>query len=93
MKFYLDAGKIAAATDKICSSSDKTARDNRQNFAKISRLVLSSPLLCYLMHTVFIARTKGGAALGFDTRTEAIPPLILAARRVGVDYAWVNFKI
>nr|WP_315055441.1 hypothetical protein [uncultured Campylobacter sp.] len=37
MKFYLDADKIAAATDKICSSSDKTARDNRQNSVKISR--------------------------------------------------------
>nr|WP_315047047.1 hypothetical protein [uncultured Campylobacter sp.] len=34
MKFYLDADKIAAATDKICSSLDKTARDNRQNSAK-----------------------------------------------------------
>ncbi|WP_298977297.1 hypothetical protein [uncultured Campylobacter sp.] len=38
MKFYLDADKIAAARDKICSSLDKIARDNRQNFAKISRL-------------------------------------------------------
>ena len=37
VKFYLDAGKIAAATDKICSSLDKTARDNRQNSVKISR--------------------------------------------------------
>ena len=36
VKFCMDAGKIAAATDKICSSLDKTARDNRQNFAKIS---------------------------------------------------------
>lgn len=34
VKFYLDAGKIAAATDKICSSLDKTARNNRQNSVK-----------------------------------------------------------
>lgn len=87
------AGKIAAATDKICSSSDKTARDNRHNFVKISRLALSSPLPCYLMHAVFIARTKGDAVLGFDTRTEATLFPILATRRVGVDYARINFKI
>ena len=93
MKFYLDAGNIAAATDKICSSLDKTARDNRQNFVEISQHADRDWLLCYLIHAVFIARTKGGAALGFDTRTEATPPPILAARRVGVDYARVNFKI
>jgi hypothetical protein len=93
VKFYLDADKIAAARDKICSSLDKIVRDNRQNSVKISRCALSLPLPCYLIHAVFIARTKGGAALGFDTRTEATPPPILAARRVGADYTRVNFKI
>ena len=38
VKFYLDAGKIATARDKICSSSDKTARDNRQNSVKFRRV-------------------------------------------------------
>lgn len=61
------------------SSADKTARDNQQNFAKISRCVDRACLLCYLIHTVFIARTKGGVALGFDIQTEAIPFPILAA--------------
>ena len=28
VKFYLDAGKIAAVRDKICSSLDKIVRDN-----------------------------------------------------------------
>ena len=89
----MDADKIAAARDKICSSLDKIVRDNRQNSVKISRRVDRDCLLCYLIHAVFIARTKGGAALGFDTRTEAIPPPILAARRVGADYTRINFKI
>ena len=93
MKFYLDADKITVARDKICSGLDKIARDNRQNSVKISRCALSLPLLCYLIHAVFIARTKGGAVLGFDTRTKAIPLPIVAAWRVGVDYARINFKI
>jgi len=58
MKFYLDAGKIAAATYKICSSLDKTARDNRQNSVKISWRALSLPVLCYLIHAVFIAHKR-----------------------------------
>ena len=89
----MNAGKIAAARDKICSSLDKIVLDNRQNSVKISRLALSLSLLCYLIHAVFIARAKGCVSLGFDTRTEAIPLPIPAARRVGVDYARVNFKI
>ena len=74
-------------------SADKTARDNRLNFAKISQRVDRACLLCHLIRAVFVTRTKGGVALGFDTRTEAIPFPILAARSVGVDYAQVNFKI
>lgn len=94
MKFCINASKIAAAGDKICSGLDKIARDNRQNFAKISRLADWIPTLpCYLIRAVFIAGTKGGAALGFDTRTKVILSPILAARRVGADYARVNFKI
>ena len=93
MKFYLDADKIAVAMDKICSSLDKIARDNRQNSVKISRLADWIPTLpCYLMRAVFIARTKGGVALGFDTRTEAILLPIVATRQVGIDYARINFK-
>ena len=78
LKLYMNSDKIAAATDKICSSLDKTVRDNRHNFVKFSQHADRACLLCYLIHAVFIARTKGGAVLGFDTRTEAIPPLILA---------------
>ena len=74
-------------------SLDKTVRDNRQNSVKISWRALSLPVLCYLMHTVFIARTKGGIVLGFGTRTEAIPLPILAARSVCADYTRINFKI
>ncbi len=37
VKFYLDASRITAATDKICSSLDKIARDNRRNSAKFRR--------------------------------------------------------
>ena len=59
LKLHMNSGKIAAARDKICSSLDKIVRDNRQNFVKISRRALSSPLPFYLIHAVFIARTKG----------------------------------
>jgi len=65
VKFYLDAGKIAAATDKICSSLDKIVRDNRLNFAKFSQRTDRACLLCYLITPVVIARTKGGVVLGF----------------------------
>ena len=61
----MNAGKIAAARDKICSSLDKIVRDNRQNFAKILQRVDRACLLCRLIHAVFIARTKGGVVLGF----------------------------
>ncbi len=50
VKFYLDAGKIAAATDKICSSLDKIARDNRQNFTKFHRVPIGFAL-ARLPHT------------------------------------------
>ena len=68
LKLDMNSGKIAAARDKICSSLDKIVRDNRQNFVKISRRALSSPLPCYLIHAVFIASAKGGIVLGFDTQ-------------------------
>jgi len=68
-------------------------RDNRQNFVKISWRALSLPVLCYLIHAVFIAGTKGGAVLGFDTRTEAIPLPILAAWRIGGGLRAGKFKI
>ncbi|WP_299187337.1 hypothetical protein [uncultured Campylobacter sp.] len=77
---------------EFCSNADETACDNQQNFAKILQRVDRACLLCYLMHAVFIARTKGGVALGFDTRTKAIPLPILTARCVGMDYARVNLK-
>lgn len=74
MKFYLDAGKIAVAMDKICSSLDKIARDNRQNSVKISRRADWIPALpCYLMRAVFIARAKGGIVLDFGAKREHIP--------------------
>mgnify|MGYP001640853745 CR=1 FL=1 len=56
LKLHMNSGKIAVARDKICSSLDKIARDNRQNFVKISRLALSSPLP--LSHTRRIHRLR-----------------------------------
>ena len=50
VKFYLDADKIAVAMDKICSSLDKIARDNRQNSANFARAPVGFAL-ALLLHT------------------------------------------
>ena len=89
----MNSGKIAAARDKIGSSLDKIVCDNRQNFVKISRCANQVRPCPAISYTPYIISAKGGVALGFDTRTEAIPPPILVARRVGADYAWINFEI
>jgi len=92
VKFYLDAGKIAAATDKICSSLDKTARDNRQNSANFAKRVKFAFTL--LSHTRRIHRPRKRRRrfeFWYQKRTHTLL-LILAARRVGMDYARVNLK-
>ena len=76
MKFYLDADKIAAARDKICSSLDKIVRDNRLNFAKFSRLADWIPALpCYLIRAVFVTSAK--SCLILERKLSRLPFLLL----------------
>ncbi len=97
MKFYLDAGKIAAATYKICSSLDKTARDNRQNFTKFHRVPIGLAL-ALLLHTRRIHRPcKRRHLFGFWYQREHIScfsflPLRALLRRYMPSLSFIHAK-